>query len=88
MDEVQTGFAMGIIDQEPGKARIAMWFHRNRGFSGRLIEEAMAVPVAAGAVDLVRKSPRPYHAVRSSAFSCHLSARASHETCLHFVHTA
>jgi hypothetical protein len=65
-----------------------MSIHRERGFAPDLIDKAMALRVAAGAVDLTRKAPCPYSRYASRDFPRHLSARASHEIHLQSVHRA
>jgi hypothetical protein len=79
VDGLETDFAMCIIDQGQAKRSDAMFTHRERGFAPDLIDKAMALRVAAGAVDLTRKAPCPYFQYDLRGFPRHLSARASHE---------
>ena len=65
-----------------------MFIHRERGFAPDLIDKTMAFRVAAGAIDLTRKAPCPYSRYALRGFPRHLSARASHEIHLEFVHGA
>ncbi|OJU04425.1 MAG: hypothetical protein BGN87_20795 [Rhizobiales bacterium 65-79] len=53
-----------------------------------LIDKAMALRVAAGAVGLARKVPCPYSRYDLRGFPRHLSARASHEIHPESVHRA
>jgi hypothetical protein len=86
VDKLEADFAMRIVDQGPGNRCAAVFAHRKQRFSPDLIDETIALWVAAGPVDLVRKIPQPCVHARFSGFSCHLSARASHEIDLQFVH--
>jgi hypothetical protein len=54
VDGLETDFAMRIVDQGQAKRSDAMSIHRERGFAPDLIDKAMALRVAAGAVDLTR----------------------------------
>ena len=93
MNGLETDFAMCIVDQGQAKRSDATFIHRERGFAPDLIDPvltngAMALRVAAGAVDLTRKAPCPYSRYALRGFPRHLSARASHEIHLEFVHGA
>jgi hypothetical protein len=85
---LETDFAMCIVDQGQAKVSDAMFTHRERGFAPALIDKAMALRVAAGAVDLMRKAPSPYSRYEPRRFPHHLSARASHEIHLESVRRA
>ena len=79
---------MGVFDQGQGNTSEWMPIHHERGFPPDLVDEAMALRVVAGAVDLIRKSPRAYVIVRTSVFFYHVSARANHEIHLESVQRA
>jgi len=85
---VEADFAMCIVDQGQANPSEGMQIHRERGFAPDLIDEAMALRVAAGAVDLARNVPHPYSRYAFRAMSRHLSARACHEINLESVHRA
>jgi hypothetical protein len=85
---LETDFAMRIVGQGQAKRSDAMSIHRERGFAPDLIDKAMALRVAAGAVDLTRKAPCPYSRYELRGFPRHLSARAGHEIHLESVHRA
>ena len=70
-----------------------MSIHRERGFAPDLTDpaftnKAMALGVAAVAVDLTRKALCPYSRYDLRVFPRHLSARASHEIHLQFIRRA
>jgi hypothetical protein len=88
VDGLETDFAMCIVDQGQARRSDAMFTHRERDFAQDLIDKAMALRVAAGAVDLTRKAPCPYFQYDLRGFPRHLSARASHEIHLQSVHRA
>jgi hypothetical protein len=85
VDGLETDFAMRIVDQGQAKMGDAMSIHHEQGFAPDLIDKAMALQVAAGAVDLARKAPCPYSRYAPWGFPRHLSARASHEIHLQSV---
>jgi hypothetical protein len=78
LDGLETNFAMCIVDQGQAKRSDAMFIHREGGFAPDLIDEAMALRVVAGAVDLTRKAPCSYSRYDLRRFPRHLLARASH----------
>jgi 6-phosphofructokinase len=79
---------MWIVDQGQAKPSVAMLAHRERGFAPESIDEAMALRVAAGAVDLTGNVPCPYFRYALRAVPRHISARARHEIHLESVHRA
>jgi hypothetical protein len=60
MNRLETDFAMRIADQGQAKGGGAMSTRRKPGFAQDLVDEAMALRAAAGAVDLMRKAPHPH----------------------------
>jgi hypothetical protein len=50
---------MRIVDRDQAKMSDTMSIHRKRGFAPDLIDKAMTLPMAAGALDLTRKAPCP-----------------------------
>ena len=79
---------MCIVNQGQAKPSVAMPIHREGGYAPDLIDEAMALRVAAGAVDLARNVPCPYCRYALRAVPRQISARASHEIHLESVHRA
>jgi hypothetical protein len=88
VDGSEAGFAMCIVDQGQAKAGNAMFIDREPGFGQDLVDEAMALRVAAGTGDLAHHVARPHclYAFRGSV--CHPSARGSHEMHLQTVFRA
>ena len=85
---LEADFAMPIVDQGQAKPSVAMSIHRERGLAPDLIAEAMALRVAAGAVDLAHNVPCPYFRYALRAVPRHISTRAGHEIHLESVHRA
>lgn len=88
MDGSEAGFAMCIVDLGQAKAGNAMFIDRETGFGQDLVDEAMALHVAAGTGDLAHDVARPHRLYAFRGSVCHNSARDSHEIRLQTVFRA